>query len=460
MTEKAQETAGRGKPWLNWQELVVRGIGLFLLVDIALALWVGKRPLPSMTWRDYLLAILDGATTWTTRLAWIFAFVSALVAVLYRRKAPQWRGPREVLTVVFRGAVRQLHKRAISVPLLVILVVLTPIFITLAFPSPPPLPPASTLLSTIDLETVQPRPEIYLALARQGLVLVFRADNVRAAADRVPIGNPVTPGEPLSIAVAPRVGVNGEVYIVDARSNSVIVLDRVTHARLQPISVGEAPRSIAITTDQRKAYVSNEQPIPQGTISVIDLKTHRVTKTITGVGCPEGLAMSPDGSQLYVATQCGGGHDPLFVIDTATDEVVASVPDLAVGKTVAVTPDGKKIYVASGGFDTRDPTGNITRVPDRLSVIAGKCTEGKRCILKTLPIIANVLAVTADSKYLIVGGERRMDVLDTAHEGLVSSIALGTSPAAVAVTKDGRVYAWLPDENRLYLQTLSGLLKQ
>jgi len=176
------EKAGRlGKSWLNWPDLVVRGIALFLLVDIALAIWLAKRPLPSTTWRDYLLSILDGATTWTARFAWVFAFVSALIAVLYRRRSPEWHGPREVLTVALRSAVRQLRKRAVSLPVLVVLVVLTPLLLTLAFPQPRPLPPASILLSTVDLLTAQPRPEIYLALPRQGLVLVFRADNVQAA---------------------------------------------------------------------------------------------------------------------------------------------------------------------------------------------------------------------------------------------------------------------------------------
>lgn len=100
--------------------------------------------------------------------------------------------------------------------------------------------------------------------------------------------------------------------------------------------------------------MSQEQPIPQGTISVIDISGRQAVLSglIKGVGCPEGLAVSRDGRRLYVASQCACGHDPLFVIDTATDKVIASVPNLEVGGALVITPDSRRLYVgrANQGF--------------------------------------------------------------------------------------------------------------
>src|SRR5262249_52987211 len=149
-----------------------------------------------------------------------------------------------------------------------------------------------------------------------------------------------------------------------------------------------------LTPDQRKAYVSNEQPPSQGTISVIDLIDHKVVGTIRNVNCPEGSVVSPDGTRLYDASQCGAGQDPLFIIDTATDTVVDKVRVLAVGLTVAITPDGTKLYVARGGFRRLEP---LTDVPNQLSIITTRDNK----VVKTLSVSATALAFTADGRHLV-----------------------------------------------------------
>jgi DNA-binding beta-propeller fold protein YncE len=316
-------------------------------------------------------------------------------------------------------------------------------------------PPASAILSTVDIAPDQR--EIFIALEKTPYVAVFAADSQRRIGE-IEIGNPALPnGRPQILGMAPRRGQNGELYVVDGNANELVVFDRRNYraGHIARIPVGQNPRFMAITPDQRKAYVSNERPVPQGSISVIDLVSHRVTRTITGVNCPEGLVLSPDGTRLFVVTQCGAGQDPLFIIDTATDAVLKGVPGFAVGLDLVISPDGGKLYIARGSYQTRDTaTGQVTTVPSQLSVV--RTSDNQK--VKTLTIAVRALAFTADGRQLLVGGDKVVRMIDTASDEVVNTIPLSASPTGIVTTRDNKAYMWLPDENRLFLLGLSGLL--
>src|SRR5262249_21167804 len=131
-------------------------------------------------------------------------------------------------------------------------------------------PPSSMVLSTIDVTPDQR--EIYVALDKVAQVAIFDAGSQQQIGS-ISIGNQMFKnGRPQILALAPRRGQNGELYVVDGNANELIVFDRKKRGDVVArIPVGQNPRFIAITPDQRKAYVSNEQPAPQGSISVIDL---------------------------------------------------------------------------------------------------------------------------------------------------------------------------------------------
>jgi DNA-binding beta-propeller fold protein YncE len=286
-------------------------------------------------------------------------------------------------------------------------------------------------------------------------VAIFDADSQQQIGT-INIGNQILKnGRPQILALAPRRGENGEFYVVDGNANELVVFDRKKRGNIiARIPVGQNPRFIAITPDQRKAYVSNEQPAPQGSISVIDLVDHKVRATITGVNCPEGVVIAPDGAWLYVVTQCGAGQDPLFIIDTATDTIRKRVPGFAVGLDVAISSNGAKLYVARGGFQTRDVSnGQVITVPSRLSVIQ----TSDNSEIKSLTMPARVLAFTADGRHLVVGGEKIIYLIDTATDEIANQIPVSASPAGIATTRDNKAYVWLPEENRLFMLGLSGL---
>jgi len=81
-------------------------------------------------------------------------------------------------------------------------------------------------------------------------------------------------GLPFDAAVSP----DGEtLWVVNAASNDITVVDLGTRTRLAHIDVGENPRGIVLVPDGSEAYVNNTL---DGTVSVIDALSYTVTDTI------------------------------------------------------------------------------------------------------------------------------------------------------------------------------------
>jgi YVTN family beta-propeller protein len=72
-------------------------------------------------------------------------------------------------------------------------------------------------------------------------------------------------------------------YVVNAGSNDVSVVDLTTGTGIAHIEVGSNPRGIVVSPDGSRAYVNNTL---DGTVSVIDLTTHQVTGVITSTTLP------------------------------------------------------------------------------------------------------------------------------------------------------------------------------
>jgi YVTN family beta-propeller protein len=77
------------------------------------------------------------------------------------------------------------------------------------------------------------------------------------------------------------------------------------------IPVGQAPAGVALASDGRHAYITNNG---SGSVSVIDTASKTVTATIPVGQNPEGVALAPDGRHAYITNN---GSDSVSVIDTA-----------------------------------------------------------------------------------------------------------------------------------------------
>jgi len=264
------------------------------------------------------------------------------------------------------------------------------------------------------------------------------------------------------------------IFVTDTASNAVHVIDaNFNTVNSRSLAVGRAPRALAITPDLKKLFVSNEQPIPNGSITVFDISSDKpedfhFVSTIGQVKCPEGLSISPDGRWLYVATQCSGGEDPVLVIDTATNAIVNEIRKLAVGTSVTVSRDGRQLYVGRGNFPCTRPDPSEPGSP--FSIVNLKDYQISSFCLRTS---VGVIALSRDAKqrYLFVANGNRLTVFDTDKladgknlQALLASpspyltdIPLEASVSGIGVADDNSVYAYLPQSRRLFIYSPPGL---
>lgn len=135
-------------------------------------------------------------------------------------------------------------------------------------------------------------------------------------------------------------------YVVNAQSGDVSVIDLYTYKEIKKIPVGNNPRNIHIDPKRNLAYVCVTQP--QGNISVIDLNSLSVTTTISPLIEPSDMTFTRDGSKAYVSEFSTSQQGIMKMVDLNTfsinpeNIVVANVPF-----SLAFTPDEKYIYVCS-----------------------------------------------------------------------------------------------------------------
>src|SRR5262249_62394749 len=89
------------------------------------------------------------------------------------------------------------------------------------------------------------------------------------------------------------------------------------------------------------AYVSNEK---SNTVSKIDTDSWKVTKTIRVGQRPRGIAYTKD--QKYVMVACGD-DDTIQLIDTQTDAVAGSLPSGPDPAIFTAGPNRRPLYIAT-----------------------------------------------------------------------------------------------------------------
>ncbi|HEX8201459.1 MAG TPA: hypothetical protein VF590_13320 [Isosphaeraceae bacterium] len=167
-------------------------------------------------------------------------------------------------------------------------------------------------------------------------------------------------------------GRSGRLYVTCDRPPSLLVIDQSVDAAevVSPIALTqELPHMVAVTPDERTAYVANSG---SGSVSVVSLGLGRETKTIAIGGVPMGLVLSADVRRLHAANRTGNA---VAVIDTGTQEVVTRVAIPGNPARVRLTPDGQHLLVSlieAGDVAVVD-TGTL-RVVHRFH--AGGHTEG------------------------------------------------------------------------------------
>ena len=160
---------------------------------------------------------------------------------------------------------------------------------------------------------------------------------------RVPV---VNDGGPYGVAIHPD---GKRLYVTDIQANQVLIVDTALRATVGRIEVIEDPRSLVISADGKRLYVSGGDfgDTGSGGIAVVDTESESMVTTIFVDGGVFRLALSPDGSRLYGTDRANA---QLVVVDVAQNRVVNTVQVLPEGeetRDLFVSRDGSQIYVAN-----------------------------------------------------------------------------------------------------------------
>ena len=179
--------------------------------------------------------------------------------------------------------------------------------------------------------SVLSRPLLVVAALLVGGVLGHGRAAAQSVIAQVPAG-----AAPAAIAVNRH---TNRIYIANASSNDVTVVDGNTHATTT-IPVGIGPQHIAVNPATNKIYVSN---VRASTVSVIDGTTHAVATLATGGSGP--IAVNSVTDRIYVIRH--GLGDEVNVIHGPTNHSYAMAIYSYQPVAIAVNPNTNKLYVAN-----------------------------------------------------------------------------------------------------------------
>jgi YVTN family beta-propeller protein len=307
-------------------------------------------------------------------------------------------------------------------------------FMLLATGGEPVYPEDAAVVTTLTLEPDGSQPVALAVNSTTGRIYVANAesDNVSVVDGTsstiiatIPVGR-----APRGVAVDPRAN---RVYVANSGSNEVTVVDGQTDEVVATLPVGKEPWDVAADPNTGRVFVSNHR---SGTVSVIDGRHNLVIGTVFVWDLPTGVTVNPDTGRVYVVSS---GSSYLRVVDGASNLLIATLP-LASGSSVkawdvAVDSSSSRVYVATSAAEASDGGAGTIVVIDA----SNNAPIGSMAI----PGPAEALAVDSASGRIYVGSssDDRLWVIDASTNVVTSAVGLEGGLSAVDVdSASGRVY--------------------
>ena len=250
--------------------------------------------------------------------------------------------------------------------------------------------------------------------------------------------------------------ISGEVlYVENANSNNISVIDLATNTIIRNIPVGNSPHDLKISQNQKTLYSTDTD---SGTISVINTTTNKLIRQIqtnssvhgitifndtlyagdvyggkvlvfkdgaikgeikVGSG-PEYMEVSPSGKFLYVANL----WSPISVVDLDETKVIKEIDSGKTPHGLSFTSDGSRLFIVNMKSNT-------------LSVIDAEKHE----IIKTINVGENpeYVALTPHERFAYVTNleSDTVSIVDTSSFEVVNEIPVGDGPHGIAFSSDG-----------------------
>ena len=205
-------------------------------------------------------------------------------------------------------------------------------------------------------------------------------------------------------------------YVVCERSDELLVLSAKDFAILQRIRVGHIPRTVAVSRDGRRVFVTNSW---DDTVSVIEVAktntatseagTGAVTRTIATGAEPYGVVVDRSGKTLYVANRIS---NDVSVIDVASGVERKRLTAGHGASYLTLSADGSRVYCTHVypriGAQRTVPQSEITVID-----------TAREMVVERIPLdgVAGMfhVAVSADGRLGVVAQMRPKNLVPLAH---------------------------------------------
>ena len=307
----------------------------------------------------------------------------------------------------------------------------------------PAYPEEAALVTTLTLEPDGSQPVALAVNSSTGRIYVANAesDNVSVidgAAGTVIATIPVG-STPRGIAVD---AVANRVYVANSGSNEVTVIDGEGNEVVTTVAVGKEPWGLATDSNTGRVFVGNRG---DGTVEVIDGRHSLRIGTVSVGDLPTAVAVNPDTGLVYVASS---GSGELGVIDGRSNLLIATLSlasdSSGEARDVAVDSGANRVYVATSAAEASDADAGIVLVID--------ASNNWLIDSVTVPSSIEALAVDSASGRIYAGGssDDRMWVINARANVVTSVVGLDGGVSAVDVdSPSGRVYVAHADESSL-----------
>lgn len=217
------------------------------------------------------------------------------------------------------------------------------------------------------------------------------------------------------------------VYFYDCSAPSKPVYRGTANAGLDP--EGDAPRRVAITPDGTRAVVAN---VLSDNVTIVDLAGPAILATVPVGDRVMDIAVTSDSRWAVVC--CAEAHS-VAVVDLESGMAAANVGTGERPGAVALSPDDAYAWVgnmASNSISVVELRGGESVEVDEIPCGAigvvwwgyGVCSDVE-------------MSPAGDCVLVAASFENRVEVIDTATRGIVSSLAVGDFPVQIAFNGDG-----------------------
>ena len=147
-------------------------------------------------------------------------------------------------------------------------------------------------------------------------------------------------------------------FVSNWLSNSVSVIDPVSHKLLRTVKCSGTPRGMAVSPDGLYLWVAIYEP---GNVDKISLKDFKRVKTMTWqvVGAKRHVVIHPDGTTMFISDMEQGD---IWVFDLASEKLLKRVKIAPKLNTFDITPDGRLLFISSRGEN--NPDSYLEKGPD------------------------------------------------------------------------------------------------